>query len=185
MLRNTADRYGVPAKLLHWGVALLIFGLFFMGIWMHELPRNEFKGAMYDLHKSVGVLVILLVAARLAWRAGNPAPQALATTSPGQQALAMWAHRFLYLLMIAVPVVGVLMSQTGGHPVSLFGGFTLPNLMGKNELLHEGLEEMHEVLSFMLIGLVVFHAAAALWHHLVLKDDVLRRMTMGRPRRSA
>lgn len=185
MLRNTADRYGVPARLLHWTVALFIFGLFFMGLWMGELPRGDFKGEMYGLHKSLGVLVLVLIAARLMWRAGNPKPQPLSTTTAGQRELALWAHRLLYILMIAVPVIGVLLSQTGGRPVSLFGLFDLPTVVGKDEPVHEVLEGLHAILAFLLMGLVVLHAGAAAWHHLVLKDDVLRRMTLGQQRQSS
>jgi len=180
MLRNTEHGYGSAARLLHWSVALLIIGLFFMGLWMEELPKGDFKGQVYGLHKSVGVLVTLLVAARLAWRAGNPAPLAPNTTTAIQQALAVWAHRLLYVLMIAVPVAGVLMSQTAGRAVSFFGWFDLPTLMGKNEPLHEALQGAHALLAFLMMAVVVFHIGAAIWHHAVLKDDVLRRMTFGR-----
>lgn len=180
MLRNTEHGYGSAARLLHWSVALLIIGLFIMGLRMGDLPNGPDKMQMYGLHKSLGVLVIMLVAARLAWRAANPAPLAPSTTTAVQQALAQWAHRLLYILMIAVPVAGVLMSQTGGRPVSFFGLFELPTLMGKNEPLHEALEGAHAVMAFLMIAVVVIHAGAAIWHHFVLKDDVLRRMTSGR-----
>ncbi len=175
MLGNTEKEYGGVARGLHWVVAALIIVLFGVGIWMHELPRGEFKGAVYGMHKAFGMLVVLLVAARLAWRLGNVQPRQ--PDGPAWQHFAAHAaHWALYALMIAVPVMGWLMSDSGGHPTSFFGLFTFPTVIGKDEGLHEALEEVHEVLAFALIGLVVAHAAAAVWHHVVRRDDVLTRM---------
>lgn len=174
MIGNSEDNYGLVARLLHWTMALLMIGLFGVGLWMTELPRGDFKGSVYGAHKAFGVLVGLLVVARLAWRLRNPVPRPEGT--PLQQTAAVAMHWALYAAMVAIPLVGWLMSDTGGRPTSFFGLFTLPTLLGKNEPLHEALEAAHAVLSWSMILLVAGHAGAALWHHLVCRDSVLARM---------
>jgi len=85
----------------------------------------------------------------------------------------------LYLLMLATPIAGYLMSNTGGKPISYFGLFELPVLMGENHDLHEALEEVHEILAFTILALVILHVAGALKHRFMDKDpnaDVLKRM---------
>lgn len=175
MLRNAEKRYGLPAMALHWVMAALMIGLFGLGLWMTELPRGDYRGSVFGLHKSLGVLVMLLFAVRLAWRAATPQPH----PAPGpawQQQAAHLAHWALYGLMIAIPLAGWLMSDTVGRPTSFFGLFTLPTLLGKNEPLHDRLEEAHKVLSFLMVALVAGHAAAAVWHQRIKKDGVLARM---------
>jgi cytochrome b561 len=179
MIRNTPERYGIVAMGLHWLMAALMIGLFVMGLWMHELPRGDFKGAMYGLHKSFGVLVLFLGFARLAWRLANPRPRAVAGPAWQHRASTV-AHVALYGLMIAIPIAGCLMSSTGGHPTSFFGLFTMPSPLGKNEPLHEVLEGVHSALAWAMIMLVAGHVGAAVWHHRVLRDTVLTRMLPAR-----
>lgn len=175
MLSNTDDRYGLPAVALHWIMAALIFGLFGLGLWMADLPKNDFRVSMFGLHKSLGALLLILLVVRVVWRIVNPTPRPV----PGpawQQNAAHWAHLALYGLMIAVPVAGWLMSSAAGRPVSLFGLFNLPTLIGPNHDLKETLEEVHGLLAWVMIGLVFVHAAAAVWHHRFLNDGVMARM---------
>ncbi len=175
MIRNTTDRYGAVAMSLHWLMAALMIGLFVMGLWMHELPRGDFKSEMYGLHKSFGVLVLFLSFARLAWRLANPRPRAVAGPA-WQHTASDVAHWALYGLMIAIPISGCLMSSTGGHATSFFGLFTMPSPLGKDEALHEVFEGAHSLLAWGMIALVAGHVGAAVWHHRVLKDTVLTRM---------
>ncbi len=174
-MRNTSERYGAMAQGLHWLMALMIIGLFGVGLWMGGLPNGEFKGQVYGLHKAMGVLVLLLVVFRLIWRQVNvqPRPQYEAAW---EHTLATAMHWALYALMLAVPVIGWLMSDTGGRPVSFFGLYTFPLFIGKNEPLHEALEGAHAVSAFLMMALAALHAAAAVWHHRVRKDSVLARM---------
>lgn len=174
-MRNTSERYGAMAQGLHWLMALMIIALFGVGLWMGGLPNGEFKGQVYGLHKSMGVLVLLLVIVRLAWRQMN--------VQPRPQEGAAWEHTFasvmhwaLYALMLAVPLIGWIMSDTGGRPVSFFGLVTFPLVIGKNEPVHEALETAHAVSAILMMALVVVHTAAAVWHHRVRKDSVLTRM---------
>lgn len=175
MIGNSSDRYGSVAQGLHWLVAALMLGLFAVGLWMGDLPKGDFKASVYGVHKALGVLILVLVTARLAWTAVNPRPT-LADMPAWQRTATTLAHVALYLLMFAIPMTGWLMSDSAGRPTSFFGLFTLPTLIAKNEPLHDTLEEGHEILAFVMIGLVSLHVAAALWHHHVRRDTVLTRM---------
>jgi cytochrome b561 len=94
----------------------------------------------------------------------------------GQRIAAAAGHGLLYLLLLAQPISGWIMSSAGGYPVSLFGLVDVPALVGENHDLHESLEEVHEVLFYALAAVAVLHALAALYHHFFMKDDTLRRM---------
>ena len=122
-----------------------------------------------------GVVVLALALVRLVARQvmGVPALPATMTAREGQ--LTHLVHWALYGLMFAVPVAGILMSQSGGHDVQVFG-LPLPTLLGKDKALHELFEDTHLALAVLLALLVAAHAAAALRHHFVMKDTVLTRM---------
>ena len=171
----TAPGYSTAAKAQHWTMAALIFGLLCVGTVMVFLPKGGLRGDMIDLHKQVGVAVLALAALRLGWRLTRGAPALPATMAARERLIAHAGHLGLYVLMFAMPLTGIVMSQAGGHPVTLLG-LTLPPLVGNDHGLHELAEGGHEVLAWAIGLLAVAHAAAALRHHYVLKDDILRRM---------
>lgn len=171
--------YDPFAKALHWGMALLVIGLWFVGLSLEALPKGDFRGQVIGLHKSVGVVVLMLVVVRLAWRATHRTPDLPATMAPWERLGARLGHMGLYALMVVIPVDGILLSQTGGRAVSVLG-WTLPTVIGKSEFMHEVFEEAHEAMAWVLAALIVVHVAAALKHHFIVKDDVLRRMLPGR-----
>ncbi len=169
------DQYCLTAKALHWGMAALILCLLVVGTVMIQLPKGDARMAVYGLHKEFGVVVLALALVRLVARQvmGVPALPATMTAREGQ--LTHLVHWALYGLMFAVPVAGILMSQSGGHDVQVFG-LPLPTLLGKDKALHELFEDTHLALAVLLALLVAAHAAAALRHHFVMKDTVLTRM---------
>jgi len=172
----TSTRYTRTAIALHWLMALLLSGLFTVGVYMHDLPLSPQKLKIYSWHKWAGVSLFLLVLVRLAWRIGHR-PPALPEILPGWQKVAAHGlHFLLYLLMISIPLSGWLMSSAKGFQTVWFGVLPLPDLIGKDRELGKILEEVHSILNFGLLTLVVAHAAAALKHHFVEKDDVLSRM---------
>lgn len=175
-MKNTKERYGVVAQVFHWAIFALFVGLFVVAEMMEEAPKGPGKYALYDLHKSLGVSVLFLAFARISWRMANPKPQLEGTLSKGIEKAASASHFLLYAVMFIMPLGGYIMSVTGGHPVGFFGLFKLPMLMGKNHDLHEAFEEVHEVMAVLILVLVSVHLLAALWHHFVVKDNVLRRM---------
>lgn len=177
--------YTATAIALHWFMALLLLGLFSVGVYMHELPLSPWKLKIYSWHKWAGVTAFLLVLARLAWRFTHRPPP-LPAAMP---ALARWAahagHGLLYLLMIAIPLSGWLMSSAKGFQTVYFGVLPLPDLLDKNKELGDLLKNVHEALNVLLAFVVVGHAGAAIKHHLIDKDDVLTRMLPRHPQQAS
>jgi cytochrome b561 len=174
-LRNTADTYGSLAKFLHWAIVLLIVPQYFLAEAADELPNGVEKLQLFTWHKSLGMLVLLLALVRIGWKLANrglPVP----VGEPWQRKAAAAGHGLLYLLILAQPVSGWVMSSAANYPVTLFGWFQFPALVGENHDLHEALEEVHELLFNLMLVVVAVHIAAALYHHFILRDSVLRRM---------
>ena len=172
--------YTTTAKGLHWLMALLIFGLLALGFYMADLPLSPEKLQFYSWHKWAGVSVFVLVWLRLFWRLTHRPPAFAASLSATQQTLAHLGHLALYLLMIAIPVSGWLMSSAKGVQTVWVGVLPLPDLLGRDKALGKQLEELHSALNIGLLVLIGGHVAAALFHHLVHKDDTLRRMLPAR-----
>ena len=174
--RNTKKTYGPVARALHWWMAALLIGLIGMGLYMADQPDGDAKWALFDLHKSLGVTAFLLLLARAFWRAYSPPPKPPASMSDLENSVARAGHFLLYVAMFALPFTGYLDSSLGGYHISVFGLFDVPLLLAKNESLGKLAETAHSLIAYGLIALVVLHAGAALKHHFVAKDDVLRRM---------
>ena len=172
----TPNRYTRTAIALHWLTAILLIGLFALGVYMHELPLSPQKLQFYSWHKWAGVSVFLLVLVRLGWRIAHRPPALPEAIAGWQKSAAHGLHFMLYLLMVAIPLSGWLMSSAKGFQTVWFGVLPLPDLIGKDKELGAILQELHSTLNFGLLALVIAHAAAALKHHLLEKDDVLTRM---------
>ena len=168
--------YTPVAKGLHWLMAVMIIGLFVLGVYMHELPLSPQKLELYSWHKWAGVTVFLLVWLRLAWRVTHPAPALPPSMSSLMQLAAHAGHMALYGLMIVIPLSGWLMSSAKGVQTVWFGVLPIPDLLGRDKELGNLLKEVHEALNWLLMLTRAGHVGAALWHHFVLKDDTLRRM---------
>ena len=168
--------YTRTAIQLHWLVAIAIVATFGVAIYMHDLPLSPGKLRIYSWHKWAGVTIFLLVLFRLVWRLAHRPPARPAGMPAWQDAAAQNAHRMLYVLMIAVPLSGWLMSSAKGFQTVYFGVLPLPDFLEKNKELGETLTLVHKSLNFTLAGLVLAHAAAAIKHHFVDRDDVLARM---------
>ena len=183
-VRNTTRRWGVPAIGLHWLVALLVIGMLIVGFSMVRFYEDDLarKFELYQLHKSFGFTVFCLAALRLGWRALNPTPALPDTLKPYERVLARVTHWGLYVLLAALPISGWLMSSASplGITTRVFDLFALPNAVSPDQALFDLLHEVHEILAFVLAGLLVLHVAAAFKHHFVLKDDTLKRMLPGR-----
>ncbi len=178
-LTNSADNYGLVSRALHWLMALLIIGLFAVGLYMTGLEDEDpSRGTIYGLHKSFGVVVMLGLVLRLAWLAASRPPALPRVFSPLEKGLTILVRWAFYLLMAVVPFSGYAMSNLAGHSVALFG-VSLPTLFAENHGLAEIAGEVHEIGSWVLIILAVIHALAAIKHRVFDLDpeaDVLRRM---------
>lgn len=171
-----ATRYTRTAIALHWLVALLIFIAFPLGLYMHGLVLSPFKLKLVSYHKWIGVTVFLLTLARLAWRMKHVPPPLPDTIPLWQQRAAHSMHFLLYVLLMAIPLSGWLMSSAKGFTVVYLGLVPLPDLVGKDKALGDLLAEVHETLTFGLLALVCLHVAAALKHHFIDRDATLRRI---------
>jgi cytochrome b561 len=179
MLRNTRTRWGALSQLLHWLIAALIGVQITLGLIGAALPLSMTKLATLARHKSLGITLLALMLVRLAWRALNPAPALPDTLQPYERVLARITHTGLYVLVIALPLTGWIMSSARGFPVSWFDVFQLPNLVRRNAALYHAMVRLHVLLAIALGLILVLHIAAAIKHHFVLKDDTLRRMLPG------
>lgn len=177
---NQPVRYSGALRALHWLSALAIVALIVVGVYMADLADNDpSRPAIYAMHKSVGVLTLFLLAARLIWLRLTPAPGLPAVFGEREKAVTKGIRSMLYLLMFLVPVSGWVMSNAAGYPVSFFGLFDLPTLLEKSRPIGRFTHEMHELMGFAIAGLVLLHVAGAVKHRLADKggpSDVLARM---------
>jgi cytochrome b561 len=177
------QRYTWPAMLLHWLVALLIFGLFPLGLYMHDLPLSVLKLQLYAWHKWFGITVLLLVVVRMAWRATHRPPKLPATIPRWQQGVAEWMHGLLYVLILCIPLSGWMLSSAAGVRVVWWGVLPLPLLLPVSKPLAHALALVHATLNYTLAALVVVHVAAAIKHQFTDRDGVLSRMLPGASRK--
>ncbi|OJW77842.1 MAG: cytochrome b [Thiobacillus sp. 65-1402] len=177
-------RYSTPAIVLHWLVALLIFVAFPLGVYMHELPLSPGKLKLYSYHKWIGITLLMLVALRVTWRLTHTPPPLPADMAAWQRRASQAVHGLLYLLMIAIPLSGWLMSSAKGFPTVWFGVLPLPDLVEKNRELGDFLAGVHQALNFTLLALVIMHVGAALQHHFIERRPFLQRMGWNKKERT-
>jgi cytochrome b561 len=183
-LHNSPNEFGLLSKALHWLMALIIITLIAVGIYMADLPRDtqeqkEYAFQFISLHKSFGVLALVLIIVRLLWLRLSPAPTLPDAFAGGERKLIKGLQGLLYLLMILLPLSGYLMSNAGGYPIHFFGFGELPALIGKSKEFGEFAHEAHELMGFGMLLVVVLHAVGALKHRLKDKGgetDILKRM---------
>ncbi len=177
MLRNSHDTYGLVAVFLHWLVALVVAGLFGLGLWMVELTYyDDWYRTAPAIHKGVGVLLFISVTLRLGWRLVGPRPGPLATHSMLERRIAKITHALLYTLLFAVMLSGYLISTADGRPIDVFGLFSVPALISGLPDQADVAGEIHLILAISLVSLAGVHALAALKHHLIDRDRTLLRM---------
>jgi len=171
--KNTANRYGSLAIGLHWLMLLVFIGVY-ASIELRELyekgsdPREALKG----WHFALGMLAFALVWLRIAAGFSSPTPAIQPAPAPSQQLAAKLLHLALYVLMIGMPLSGWLLLSAAGKPIP----FDLPTLIETNKTLASQLKELHEVIGTTGYFLIGAHVLAALYHHLVVRDDTMTRM---------
>lgn len=175
-LKNTLQTYGVIAKIFHWLMAVLIIVLLAVGLIMADMENSPDKFKLIGLHKEIGIVVLFLASLRLGWKVLDVSPLLPESIGKIAQLGAKAAHFGLYTLMFAMPITGWLMSSAAGFPVSMFGLFIMPNLIAPDKAFGKDMNELHETLAWVLMGLIALHVMAALLHHFYYKDNILRRM---------
>lgn len=174
--RNSTNRYGSVSIGLHWLMLLLLAAVYACIELREFFPKgSEVREALKAWHFMLGLSVLGLTLLRLVVHAVGPVPRIEPTPPRWQQLSARLVHIALYVLMIGMPLAGWMILSAEGEPIPFFG-LQLPALIGENDRLAEAIEEIHEIggtAGYFLIGL---HAAAALFHHYVLRDNTLWRM---------
>ena len=176
-LRNTAAAYGLVAIVFHWLDVIAIVGLFAIGFYMVDLTYYDslYKPLPF-IHKSVGMLMLFWFILRVIWRLANPKPIAAEGVKPVEHLLAGFAHLAIYLLIAVVLISGYLIPTAAGAPVSIFDLFSIPATVTSIPGQEDIAGATHRYAAYLLVGLAVVHAAAALKHHFINRDNTLRRM---------
>ncbi|MBM3643371.1 MAG: cytochrome b [Alphaproteobacteria bacterium] len=173
-----SERYHPAAKALHWTTAIAVFLLLGVGFWMTGLPVSAFKLKLqvYNWHKWIGLVVLVLTLARLWWRWRHPPPPLPGTLAAWERRLAPLGHALLLALLIAMPISGWAMSSAAGVPVVWFGVIPLPDLIPRDQSSFETVRAVHKVLSRLLVVTIFGHLAAIVRHDVFRRDGILRRM---------
>jgi cytochrome b561 len=180
----TRTRYTFLQRLLHWLIALIVFGLLAAGFTFWGLGYEgtvnlfgqETTNQLYTYHKSFGILLFLLMVLRLVLRRVNPAPPYDPPLGAGERFVSGSIHVLIYIVLLAMPIGGWIATAAGGFPVQFFQ-WELPGLVPKNEALSEQVFLIHGIAGLVLTALVLVHIAAGL-KHWKLKDGVMRRISL-------
>ena len=196
MVHSTTG-YSKTAKVLHWLIAIGIFGMFALGWFMSDLPKEAPKQIAYDLfnlgvytwnlteeisprtfyfnlHKSIGVTILALIFIRILWRITHRPPALLDSYKVWERKLASGAHHLLYLLMVALPISGIIMATYSKYGIKWFG---VPFIKGlDNNPMRELFKEVHEIIGLIIFLVIIVHIIGALKHKFIDKDDTLKRM---------
>jgi cytochrome b561 len=178
-MSSASPRYGLPAIVLHWAVALGALTAVALALYLDTLELGDTKTLVLATHKSVGLTVLALMTLRLAWRLTHSAPPLPPSTPPWQRRAAGATHGLLYVLMLGLPVTGYVSVAARGRDTVVFGLFKMPDLVPLSRTLANQAETLHTNGQYVLYVLVGLHAAAALYHHYVVRDGLLKRMWPG------
>ena len=177
---NTPQRYGAVVQVLHWATVILVVAAWLLGTFGDDLPRGAARDAGLYIHMTAGLTVIAIVVLRMLWRTVDAPP------APEKTPLGPWldragrlAHVVLYVLLIAVPAVGIAAQFARGRPVPLFGLGEIPSPWAVDRAFARLVTEVHELLANTLLAVACLHAAAALAHHWLFRDRTLARMLPG------
>ena len=175
--RNSSSHYGLVSILMHWLVALAVFGLFGLGYWMVGLDyySSWYKTAP-DLHKSTGLVLLALMLVRLLWRWLSPPPPALPDHGRMTRLASKLGHGFLYLGLLLLMLSGYLISTADGRAIEVFGLFSVPATLTAIPNQEDVAGLVHEYLAWALVIFAGIHALAALKHHFIDRDRTLVRM---------
>ena len=176
-LRNSPARYGWVSMILHWGVALVVFGLFALGLWMVGLDYySAWRKDAPDLHKSIGITLFAIMLVRIVWRIVSPPPPPLASYSRMTRIGAAFGHAFLYLGLFAVMIAGYLISTADGVGIPVFGLFEIPAVVSGLPDQADTAGVVHLYLAWVLVVFAGLHGVAAFKHHFIDRDATLTRM---------
>ncbi|MBI3441446.1 MAG: cytochrome b/b6 domain-containing protein [Proteobacteria bacterium] len=175
-LLNSPTQYGAVTKTFHWGTALIVIFLLALGLFMGDLPNGTLKLQAFNLHKSLGITVLVLTLCRFCWHLISRFPGPVETLKPWENLLSKILIKSLYVLLIAQPLIGWIFSSAAGRSVHVFGLAVLPDLVSPDKSLAKSFRELHGDIGTIIMIIVGLHIVVALKHHFLDKDQVLRRM---------
>ncbi len=178
VIKDTLAGYGIVSRVFHWGMAAAVFALFGLGWWMVGLDYySPYYKSAPDLHRSVGMLLLIALVLRIAWRLINVKPDDSDLT-PLERRASRIVHKAFYPLLLILMISGYLISTADGRAIDVFGWFSVPSLVQSKGLeMAAGL--VHELVAYAVIVLAVIHSAAAIKHHVADKGKTLTRMWSG------
>jgi len=175
--RNSSNQYGLVSVAIHWLVAVAVFSLFGLGLWMTDLTYySEWYRTAPALHKSIGVTVFALMFLRVLWRLWTPMPAALSSHSANVRLLSRLGHGLLYVGIFTVLLSGYLISTAEGRGVSVFGLFEIPAMLSGLPNQADIAGAIHLYVAWGLIIFAGLHGLAAVKHHLIDRDETLKRI---------
>jgi len=175
---NAPGHFDLRARVLHWLMAALIVAMLFIGVTM--VASVSQRPWLIDLHRPLGIAILLLAVVRLAHRLRHRPPPLPADLPRWQVRAAHASHWLLYALMLAMPLIGWAMLSAGGYPVAMIGRFQLPAIVPHDPVLYAWLRDAHGWLARLLFATVLLHLSAALFHAWVRRDGVFSSMARGR-----
>ena len=170
------DHYPTTSKVLHWMVAVCVLATASVAVTMTRVGEGPTRDFLFNFHKSLGLLILIMMIIRMINRLAVGAPIADPGIAPWQKAASAAVHTSFYVLLLAMPIVGYIANSAFGAPTPFFGLFSLPPIVEKNESLATQLFTIHRWVGWLVIILVLTHVCAALYHHFIRGDNVLRRM---------
>jgi cytochrome b561 len=175
MNKKIAGSYSRESKVLHWLIAVIVIMMLSLSFFLDDLP-DQYRSTAFMLHKSLGLTVLFLMYVRILtiWLSGKPP---LPDSVPLIEKMASRSlHYSFYILLIAMPLSGWIMSVAANRVPTFFGLFRLPLPIEPNKVLASFMKEAHEIMAWILVGMVILHVLAALKHHFINKNNVLKRM---------
>ncbi|MCW8336609.1 cytochrome b [Vibrio sp. SCSIO 43135] len=174
-MNNEVKNYNLLVRLIHWVSALVVIGMFAVGLWMVDLSYySEWYRTAPHWHKSVGIILVAVTVFRFVWKTVTPSPKVEGKSY--EIAAAKLTHLAMYVLLILLLVSGYLISTEDGRGIEVFNWFTVPGLGALFEGQADLAGELHFYFAWALILLAAVHALAAVKHHVIDKDNTLRKM---------
>lgn len=175
--RNSPQRYGNLSIFIHWLVAVTVYGMFALGLWMVTLSYySDWYHQAPDLHKSIGITLMLVMIIRVIWRIISPPPPPLKSYSRVTRIAAVAVHILLYTLLFSILISGYLISTAEGKAISLFGLTEIPAILIAGATQADVAGKIHLWLAWGVVIISLLHGLAALKHHFIDKDTTLKRM---------
>lgn len=175
---NGVKRYSTGSKLLHWVIAIIVITMLSLSFFLDDVP-DEYKSTAFMMHKSFGLTVLILMIIRFVWILHKGKPSLPISIPLWEKILSHLVQYSFYILLIAMPICGWIMSVAGGRVPTFFGLFYLPLPIAENKPLSKLMLQCHQIIAWILIVLIILHVAGAIKHHFIDKDKVLRRMLPG------